>query len=147
MKIPTYRLSLVRESDVEYDERFTCRTPSAAARLIWDVLKDEPNEVMGCLMLDKRQRVMGLNITFRGTQDRMAVDPRPFLQAALLSNSAGILIFHNHPSGDPSPSVEDIAFTKRLREAGECVGATLVDHIIVGSHHKYHSMKERGNLN
>ncbi|MEE8367203.1 MAG: DNA repair protein RadC [Thermoanaerobaculia bacterium] len=100
-------------------------------------------EVMGCLFLDTRNCLIGEREVFRGTLNRAAVEPRPLLKQGLLCDAAGIVVFHTHPSGDPSPSVEDLAFTKRLAEAAEIVGLQLVDHLIVGSGGRWVSLRER----
>ena len=87
---------------------------------------------------------IGHQLAYIGTLTRAAVEPRGILTAALLSNAAGILLFHNHPSGDPSPSAEDLAFTRRMAEAGEVVGVRVVDHIIIGEAPAFVSLRQRG---
>jgi len=83
-------------------------------------------------------------VLYRGTVSRTACEPAGILRAALLCNASAVVLFHNHPSGDPSPSAEDLAFTRRLAEAGEIVGVRLVDHLIVAGPGRYVSMRERG---
>lgn len=102
---------------------------------------------MGSLVLDTRNRLIGEREVFRGTLNRAAVEPRAILKHALLQNAAGVVLFHNHPSGDPSPSVEDLAFTKRTAEAGEVLGIQLVDHLILGSGERWVSLREQNQLN
>ena len=99
---------------------------------------------MGAIYLDIRNRAIGHQLAYIGTLTRTAVEPRGILTAALLANAASILLFHNHPSGDPSPSAEDLAFTRRMAEAGEIVGVRVLDHIIVGEASAYVSLKQRG---
>ena len=101
-------------------------------------------EVMGALYIDTRQRLMGEEEFYRGTINRCAAEPRALLKAGLLRNAAGILVFHTHPSGDPSPSAEDLAFTRRLAEAGDVVGVRLVDHLILGTGNAWVSLRQRG---
>jgi DNA repair protein RadC len=74
------------------------------------------------------------------------VEPREFFKSAVLSNASNVMAFHNHPSGDPTPSKEDIAITKRLKEIGDLTGIHLMDHIIVGANdpNNYVSMMEQG---
>jgi DNA repair protein RadC len=74
------------------------------------------------------------------------VHPREIFKVAILSNSATIIIFHNHPSGHVEPSEEDITITKRLKECGKLMGIELLDHIIIGSEDRYCSLKEKGIL-
>lgn len=101
-------------------------------------------EVMGALLLDVRHRLMTEVEVFRGTLSRAAVEPRNVLKRALLADAAGILLFHTHPSGDPSPSPEDLTFTRRMAQAGEVVGVRLVDHLIVARGGRWTSLRERG---
>ncbi len=91
-------------------------------------------EVMGALFLDVRNRLIGESEIFRGTLSRAAVEPRAIIKKALLRSASAILLFHSHPSGDPSPSSEDLSFTRRLAEAGELLGTKLVDHRVPRRH-------------
>jgi hypothetical protein len=81
---------------------------------------------------------------YRGTINRAAVEPRAILKEGLIHGACGLVVFHTHPSGDPSPSAEDLAFTRRLAEAGELVGIRLVDHLILGGVGRWTSLRERG---
>ena len=81
---------------------------------------------------------------FRGTLGRAAGEPRAILKRALLFDAAGLILFHTHPSGDPSPSAEHLTFTRRIAEAGEVVGIRLVDHLILGSVARWVSLRQRG---
>lgn len=101
-------------------------------------------EVMGALFLDARNRLLSEAGLFSGTLSRAAVEPRAVLKRALLEDAAGIILFHTHPSGDPTPSAEDVAFTRRMREAAEVVGVRLVDHLILGNGGRWTSLERRG---
>jgi DNA repair protein RadC len=101
-------------------------------------------EVLGALYLDVRNRLLAERELYRGTLSRAAVEPRRVLQEGLLIGAAGCVVFHNHPSGDPTPSAEDLAFTRRLAEAGEIVGVRLVDHLVLGGPGRWISLRERG---
>jgi DNA repair protein RadC len=81
---------------------------------------------------------------FRGALHRAAVEPRQILFPALVRGAAALVIFHSHPSGDPSPSLEDLSFTRRMAEACEALGVRLVDHLILGSTRRWVSLRERG---
>jgi DNA repair protein RadC len=72
------------------------------------------------------------------------VDPRQLLFPALVRGAAALVVFHFHPSGDPSPSLEDLSFTRRLAEAGEAVGVRLLDHLIIGGTRRWVSLRDRG---
>jgi DNA repair protein RadC len=94
---------------------------------------DGTQERTGVLYLNARNRLLKDDPEiYRGTLDRAVVEPREILKRALLSNAAGLILYHNHPSGDPSPSREDREFTRRLSAAAESVGLRLLDHVVVG---------------
>ncbi len=98
---------------------------------------------MGTLYLDTRHRLLEEAELYRGTLDRASVEPRAILKRALLIDSSNLVVFHTHPSGDPAPSAEDLAFTRRLAETGEIVGVRLLDHLILGSPRRWLSLKEQ----
>lgn len=100
--------------------------------------------MMGALYTNTRNRLIAEQEIFRGTLDRAAVEPRAVLKAGLLQDAAGFILFHTHPSGDPSPSVEDLAFTRRMAESGELIGVRLVDHLIVATGGRWLSLRQRG---
>ena len=104
-------------------------------------LRDQ--EVMGALFLDARHRLVGEEEVFRGALSRAAVEPRQLIARAMGRAAAGLLIFHTHPSGDPSPSPEDVRFTRRMDEACEVVGLQLLDHLILGSSRRWVSLRAR----
>lgn len=94
---------------------------------------DGAQERTGALFVNARNRLLKDDPDiYRGTLDRAVVEPREILKRALLANAAGVILYHNHPSGDPSPSREDREFTRRLATAAESVGVRLLDHIVVG---------------
>ncbi len=98
-----------------------------------------------CLHLDIKNKLISYEIVSIGTLNFSVVHPRELFKGALLSNSASIIVCHNHPSGDPGPSSEDIALTKRLKEAGDILGISLLDHLIFGDN-SFVSLRERGLL-
>jgi DNA repair protein RadC len=125
-------------------EREPLAHPAAVARYLAMRYARVEQEVMGALFLDTRNRLLGEREVFRGTLNRAAVEPRALLKEALLRGAAAILLFHTHPSGDPSPSAEDLTFTRRLAEAGEAVGVRLLDHLVLGDASRWVSLRERG---
>ncbi len=142
-----YRLELVREHGPPYEELQPCNRPERAAEFLTELVRPFAFEVMGAVMLDTRNRAIGHLIAYQGTLSRTAVEPRGLLVPALLANAAGIILFHNHPSGDPTPSAEDLAFTRRVAEAGDTVGVKLVDHLILGAgERRWVSLKQRGSF-
>lgn len=128
----------------EVPDREPLSHPASVARYLALRYSVDGQEIMGCLYLDTKNRLVGEGGLFRGALDRVAVEPRTILRDGLLRGAAGMVVFHTHPSGDPSPSAEDLAFTRRMAEAGEVVGIKLVDHLILGSPTRWVSLKERG---
>lgn len=96
------------------------------------LLQDQPHEVFALLLLDTRHRVIRFEPLFRGTLDSAAVYPREVAKTALHHNAAALILVHNHPSGDPTPSRADEALTQTLYQALRLIGVTLLDHIVVG---------------
>jgi len=102
-------------------------------------------ERLGAALLDSRHRVMKQREIFVGTVDRTLVSTRDIVRYALVERAKAVVIFHNHPSGDPTPSDEDVVFTKMLRQSLATVDLDLVDHLVIGAH-RYQSMRARGEL-
>ena len=118
--------------------------PDAVASYLSLRYAQEDQEVMGALYLDVRNRLVAEGEIYRGTLSRAAVEPRAIMKQGLLNSASGFVLFHTHPSGDPSPSAEDLSFTRRMAEAGELVGVQLLDHIILGSAGRWVSLGRRG---
>lgn len=101
------------------------------ARALAAKLEGEPREHFFVILLDTRLHVLGIYVASIGGIDRAHVDPRSVYLAAVAAGASAILVAHNHPSGDPTPSPADIATTQRLREGGEILGIELLDSLIV----------------
>ena len=100
-------------------------------------------EVMGALYLDAHSRLIEERELYRGTITRTAVEPRAVLKPAFLCGATGVVLFHTHPSGDPTPSTADIDFTHRLHGAAELSGLCLYDHLILGTGGRFVSLSAR----
>ena len=133
-----------RLARAEIVDREPLARPAAVASYLALRFALREQEVLGALYLDVRNRLLAERELYRGTLSRAAVEPRRVLQEGLLLGAAGCIVFHNHPSGDPTPSAEDLAFTRRLAEAGEIVGIRLVDHLVLGGPGRWLSLRERG---
>jgi DNA repair protein RadC len=144
MTIPNVRLTLVREGNGS-GELPLIRCPGDAAELLMPLLRDEPKEKIVALLLDTRHRVLCTHTVSVGTINCSPLVPAEVLKAALLANAAAVIVAHNHRSGDPEPSTEDRAATKRLQEAGRVVGVELLDHLVIGDG-RWVSLKERGEM-
>jgi DNA repair protein RadC len=119
--------------------------PRDTALSLMTLLQDEPSEVFAILCVSTKHRVIAYHEVSRGTLDSVLVHPREVFKAALLANAAAIVATHVHPSGDPTPSPDDVAITRRLAAAGEILGVPLLDHIIIGDG-RYYSFKEGARL-
>lgn len=102
-------------------------------------------EQFGVLLLDTRHRAIAARVLTRGTVDMTPVHPRDVFREALAVGAVAVVIFHNHPSGDPTPSLADRTLTARMRQAGEVMGIEVVDHVILGDN-TYCSLRELGGL-
>jgi DNA repair protein RadC len=114
------------------------------ARFLVLRFQQRDQEVMGALFLDARHRLLGEQEIFRGTLHRAAVEPREILKECLLRGAGGAVLFHTHPSGDPTPSYEDMQFTWRMAAAAAVVGVELLDHLVLGATGRWVSLKRQG---
>ncbi len=132
--IPIYRVQLVRESHANYG---TLRHSQHAEGIIQRYLGDADREHFVVLLLDRKNNVIGINTVAIGSLSATIVHPREVFKPAILANAAAVILAHNHPSGDPTPSPEDKATTRKLVEAGKILGIQVLDHIIVGDERAY----------
>jgi DNA repair protein RadC len=123
----------------------TIWTPADCARIFNVLLQDEASEVFIILCLSTKHQVIAFHEVSRGALDSTTVHPREVFKAALLANAFAIVVGHNHPSGDPTPSVDDIRLTSSLVAAGTLLGVPVLDHIVIGTD-RFISMKEAGLL-
>ncbi len=101
-------------------------------------------EIMGALYLDVRSRLIADVDVYRGTLSRTAVEPRAILKQALARGANSFILYHTHPSGDPTPSDADLNFTYRMQRSGALLGISLEDHLILGSGGRWVSLRRRG---
>lgn len=143
-RIVKYRLELVKESSKVYEVESKISSPRDVADYIEQVFKlsIQAEEVMVMLVLDTKNKVVGAFEVSRGSLNSSIVHPREVFKRALLLNGASIIVGHNHPSGDTTPSREDINVTKRLMDGGKVLGIEVLDHIIIGDNGRYRSFKE-----
>lgn len=127
-------------------ELLSFTTPSSIAGYYMEDLRHEKQELMKLLMLNSKSRLIGETNISKGTVNASLITPRELFIEALSKNAVSIIVLHNHPSGDPTPSKEDILITGRIRDAGRLIGIELLDHIIIGNN-CYISFSEKGLLN
>ncbi len=136
---------IVREEITDYLKTGQRYTTPAQVSDTFQFLMKETKEQFLTLHLDGKNRILCMDIVSIGGLNQSIVDMRSVFQTACLSAAAAIICIHNHPSGDTTPSSEDISITRRLKDAGEIMGIKLLDHIIVGDG-EYLSFVERGLL-
>jgi DNA repair protein RadC len=126
-------------------DRLQVVTPRDAAEFLVPQFGTRPVEQFGVVLLDTKHRVLRTTVLSVGTLDASIVHPREVFRAAASAGAAALVLFHNHPSGDPTPSDDDIALTRRLVRAGELMGIAVLDHVIVAES-RFCSLKDRGDL-
>jgi len=127
----------------EVTEREALSRPAEVARYLHLRYQTRDQEVMGAVFLDTRNRMQGDRELYRGTLDRAVVEPREVLKECLLRGAAGVILFHTHPSGDPTPSPEDTDFTLKMAEAAKALGIKLHDHIVLGGSGRWVSIRDQ----
>jgi DNA repair protein RadC len=124
-------------------ERYTIRSPEDAAAYLMTDMTALNQEHFVVLFLNVKNEVLHKQTIFIGSLNSSIVHPRDIFREAVKRSAASIVVSHNHPSGNPTPSPEDIEVTKRLTEAGSIIGIEVLDHVIIGDH-KFISLKEKG---
>ena len=140
--VPRYRVTLVREGRAipTAESVHTSEGATAILRPLFDGLDREQFLICG---LDAKHKLIGINVVSTGSLNLTIVHPREVFKPLILMNAGAWLCAHNHPSGDITPSPEDRILTKRLREAGELLGITLLDHLILAEE-RYYSFVDQG---
>ena len=125
------------------EERPQIKSPQDAARLLTDMERLEQEE-MRTLLLDTKNRVLGRARVYQGSVHTTVVRIGELFREAVRQNATGIILAHNHPSGDPTPSPEDAAITREIVKAGALLDIEVLDHLVIGTQGRFASLKERG---
>ena len=141
---PVYSREVIREDMPAYIPTQQFCSPEQIFEMFRN-LKIETKEHFLCLHMDGKNRIICMDRVSIGSLSQSIVHVREVMKSVLLSSAASTVLIHNHPSGDPSPSSEDISITRRLKEAGDLIGIPVLDHIIIGDD-RYVSFVERGLL-
>ncbi|WP_404450479.1 DNA repair protein RadC [Sutcliffiella horikoshii] len=128
---------------LQYEDRYVIRSPEDAANYVMEDMRFLSQEHFVCLYLNTKNQVLHQQTVFIGSLNASIVHPREVFKEAFRRSAASFICIHNHPSGDPAPSREDIDVTKRLSECGKLIGIELLDHLIIGDQ-KFISLKEKG---
>ncbi|WP_311775174.1 DNA repair protein RadC [Alkalihalobacillus sp. TS-13] len=132
-----------RVNRLQIEGRYIIRSPEDGANYVMDEMRFLSQEHFVCIYLNTKNQVLHKQTVFIGSLNASIVHPREVFKEAMRRSAASIICFHNHPSGDPNPSREDIEVTQRLSECGKIVGIDVLDHIIIGNQ-KFVSLKEKG---
>lgn len=144
-KVPIYQVRLVRHARHRVASTLV-EHPKVAVQVLRSYLKGADREHVVAILLDARNAIIGINTVSIGTLTASLFHPRELYKPALLVSAAGVVVGHNHISGDPSPSPEDEETLKRAVEAGKVLGIPVVDWIVLGDRGRYYSARERGKL-
>lgn len=143
-RVDIVSIKMVKESSFLYENR-RVNSSVDAIELFKRFLNESDREQFLVCCMDIKNQPTSINVVSIGTLNSSLVHPREVFKVAILANSASIIVAHNHPSGDPTPSKEDINITIRLKEAGKIIGIDILDHVIIGEN-KHISFKEKGIL-
>lgn len=124
------------------EERWQIRAPSDAAHILMPRIGHKEQEHFVVLYLDTRNRVVDRETLYKGSLNTSLVRIAEVFRGAVRRNCAAVIVAHNHPSGDPNPSPEDVALTRRLVEAGKLLEVDVLDHLVIG-HNRFVSLRER----
>lgn len=143
MEYTKYRLEIVRENSFNSDYEYNIKNSVDVRDFLVNVCKlhRNPSEVVMVIAVNSKGNVIGFTQVSSGSLDSSIVEPRDVFRYAIMSNAAGIIIAHNHPSENVTPSNDDVAVTKRISEAGDILRIKLLDHVIIGNETDYTSLK------
>lgn len=134
-----------RVSTYKQEEHYVIRSPEDGAEYVMEEMRGLKQEHFVALFLNTKNQIIHRQTIFIGSLNASIVHPREIFREAVKRSCASIICAHNHPSGDPSPSQEDIHVTRRLVESGKMIGIEVLDHLVIGDH-KFISLKEKGYL-
>ena len=139
---PTYTTMTIKEELPDYLRRTRRITCSNDVYQLFKHLVSKPREVFLCLHVDSKNKIICIDTVSQGSLNASIVHPRELFSSAILSAAAGLIFIHQHPSGDPEPSREDIELTTRLQDGAKLLGIRVLDHIVIGED-RYISFADR----
>lgn len=131
-----------RLSKIEKQNNITVSSPLSIANFLYEYFRDSYKEEFCVILLNTKNNIISVKTVSIGTINQSLVHPREVFRHAIMQNANSIILTHNHPSGDPTPSKEDILVTERLVKVGNYIGINVLDHIIIGNM-KYISLREK----
>lgn len=145
VNIPLVRLQVLKEKDVRYSGG-RMNEPKSVSEIVRNLIGNTDREYVVVSCVDAQMNPTCIEIASIGTVNECPMSPREVLKNAVLRNAYGVVMCHNHPSGDVRPSGNDIDVTERLEKAGEIIGIKLIDHVIIGDDNDYFSFREEDML-
>ena len=137
---------LGRREELEPElKNFDIKDPEAVVKAIRASVKDKAKEHFKLILLNPRNKIIGISTISVGTLNASLVHPREVFKDAIVHSAASVVLAHNHPSGDPEPSEDDLKITKKLVESGKILGIEVIDHIIIGKN-DYYSFRAKGHF-
>ncbi|WP_232319647.1 RadC family protein [Sporosarcina ureae] len=143
-RVDIVSVRLLKESSLLYKDR-SIRSPQDGYNLFKQFLGELDREYFVIICLNVKNQPTAISVCHIGNLNSCIVSPREIMKTAILSNAASIILLHNHPSGHPKPSQEDIDVTRRLKDAGSIIGIDVLDHLVIGDE-SFVSLKEEGHL-
>jgi DNA repair protein RadC len=142
-----FELGKRQELETEHDfDDYDVKNPQTAVKAIRAGIKDKSKEHFKLIILNTRNKITAINDVSTGTLNASLVHPREVFREAIKKSASSVILVHNHPSGDPEPSEEDLKITRRLVEAGRIIGIEVLDHIIIGKNIIKSNTVERGKI-
>jgi len=132
-----------RVAQASGDDKYTIKSPQDAANYMMEEMRYLAQEHFYALLLNVKNQVLSKELISVGSINSSIVHPREVFKQAIIKNASSLIVLHNHPSGDPTPSREDLEVTKRLSETGKIIGIEILDHIVIGNL-RFVSLKEKG---
>jgi DNA repair protein RadC len=147
INISFLNLKVIKEKSGRYDVQRKITCPSDIFEIAVKVIEagEQAEENLWLITLDTKNNITGIFEVSRGSINASIVHPREIFKRAIMQNASTIILIHNHPSSDPTPSKEDISITSRIKDCGKMLGIELIDHLIIGDNN-YISLKEKGFL-
>lgn len=142
--MPTVRVKLIHDAEPYYGKR-KIRCADDIYQFIKSECQDSDREMLLTIGLDGAHQVVSVETTSIGSINQAIVSPREIFKSLILGNCSSFVLVHNHPSGEPTPSAEDVAITKRVGDGAKLLGFNMLDHLIVGQG-KFYSFQESGEL-
>ncbi len=143
MNIYKNKLIMIKEESYKYNQKLSCSTNTINFIKTIIKLQNEPEEVLMLIGLDCKNNIIGFSEVGRGTIDTIVTSPREIFKRALAMNCSKIILAHNHPSGDPTPSMCDYQMTEQIKKISKILDIQLLDHIVIGEKENYSIITNR----